>query len=524
MLTHFFSVTSVYTSGRSVMLAAFVQRMMRLMRDASSLIARKSKLRRLTTALFTIFFLFFAANSFRPSPATLSAQVRTSTRVEKRRPPNVVLIVADDLGWADLGSYGSTFHRTPNLDRLAARGVRFTNAYASSPVCSPSRASILTGKHPARLHLTDWLPGRDDSPKQKLLRPAIHQQLPLNEATIAERLRAKGYATANIGKWHLGGEGFGPAAQGFDLNIAGDDRGVPVSYFYPYTRGGETTPGLDSGRAGEYLTDRLTTEAEGFIETNKARPFFLYLPHFAVHIPMKAKPEIIAKYERAARRGATQNNPIYAAMIESLDDSIGRITRQLEQLDLIDDTLLIFTSDNGGLTVKEGANTPATSNAPLRDGKGFLYEGGIRVPLIIRWRDAAKPGGVSHTPVGGVDLFATICEIVGIEIRGITDGISLTPLLRGAKGLPRDALFWHYPHYSNQGGKPGGAIRWGDYKLIESFEGAPLELYDLARDAGETRNLAASEPRRARAMRNRLHLWRESVGAQMMTPNPAYIR
>lgn len=444
--------------------------------------------------------------------------------MDKGRRPNVVLIVADDLGWANLGSYGSTFHRTPNLDRLAARGVRFTNAYASSPVCSPSRASILTGKHPARLRLTDWLPGRGDHPQQRLARPAIRQQLPLSEVTIAERLRAAGYATANIGKWHLGGEGFDPVAQGFDLNIAGDHRGVPVSYFYPYTRGDETTPGLSGGRAGEYLTDRLTTEAEGFIETNKARPFFLYLPHFAVHIPMRAKPEIIAKYEGGARRGGTQNNAVYAAMLESLDDSVGRITRRLEQLDLIGDTLLIFTSDNGGLTVKEGANTPATSNAPLRDGKGFLYEGGIRVPLIVHWRGAAASGSVSHTPVDGTDLFATISEITSLKPGGVTDGVSLLPLLRGAKHSPRAALFWHYPHYSNQGGKPGGAIRQGDYKLIESFEGAPTELYDLARNAGETRNLATREPRRVKSMRNRLHRWRESVGAQMMTPNPAYNR
>ena len=294
-----------------------------------------------------------------------------------------------------------------------------------------------------------------------------------------------------------------------------------MSYFYPYRRGAETTPGLDEGREGEYLTDRLTTEAEKFIEQNRARPFFLYLPHYAVHIPMKAKPELVARYEPLARPRSAQHNATYAAMLESLDEGVGRVLRKLDELNLRENTVVIFTSDNGGLHVEEGPNTPPTSNAPLREGKGYLYEGGIRVPLIISWPGGDSKAGVSRAPVSGVDLFATLAELAGLGAAKNTDGVSLLPLLRRRPGrAPRATLYWHYPHYSNQGGKPGGAVREGDYKLIEFFEDGRLELYDLRRDPSETRDLAASMPAKARALRTKLSRWREAVGAQMMTPNP----
>jgi arylsulfatase A len=441
----------------------------------------------------------------------------------KKRLPNIVIIYADDLGWADLGAYGNAFHRTPNLDALAARGVKFTDAYAAAPVCSPSRAALLTGRHPARLRLTDWLPGRADAPDQKLSRPAIRPALPLAEETLAEALKRAGYATANVGKWHLGGEGFGPREQGFDLNIAGDHHGTPVSYFYPYRRGAETTPGLDGGKEGEYLTDRLTSEAEKFIERNRGRPFFLYLPHYAVHIPMKAKPETVARYAGAARPGAARHNAVYAAMLDSLDEGVGRVLRKLEELGLRENTVVIFTSDNGGLHVEEGPNTPATSNAPLREGKGYLYEGGIRVPLVAEWPGGGWAGGVRAEPVSSLDLFATVRELAGLGPAGRADGVSLLPLLRGGRlSPPRRALYWHYPHYSNQGGKPGGAVREGRYKLIEFFEDGRAELYDLSRDPGEARDLARTMPARAGALRAKLARWRMSVGAQTMTPNPNY--
>jgi arylsulfatase A-like enzyme len=444
------------------------------------------------------------------------------------RPPNIVLVLIDDYGWADTGCYGSTYHRTPNIDALAARGMRFTDAYAAAPVCSPTRAALMTGKHPARLHLTDWLPGRRDLPAQKLARPTIRQQLPLEETTLAEALKQAGYATAHIGKWHLGETGFEPEKQGFDLNIAGDHTGTPLSYFAPFQRDGRFMPKLETAPPGEYLSDRLTTEAERFIEQNKAKPFFLYLPHYSVHIPMRAKAELIAKYRALPKPERGQNNPVYAAMIESMDDSIGRLTRKLEQLGLSDNTVFIFTADNGGLSVKEGADTPATDNAPLRAGKGYLYEGGIRVPLLVTWPQRIKAGSINRTPVYSADLFATAVELAGLKNTTGVDGLSLQPLLTGRGGFKREALYWHYPHYSNQsvnGGhldQPGAAMRQGDYKLIEFYQDEHVELYDLKNDLGERNDLAKARPQVAEKLRQKLVAWRQSVNAQMMTLNPTY--
>lgn len=451
-----------------------------------------------------------------------------SSAFAQSRPPNIVLVPIDDYGWADTGSYGSTYHRTPNLDALASRGMRFTDAYAAAPVCSPTRAALMTGKHPARLHLTDWLPGRRDLPAQKLARPNIRQELPIEETTLAEALKSAGYATAHIGKWHLGGAGFGPENQGFDLNVAGDHTGTPLSYFAPYQSNGRVMPGLESAPQGEYLPDRLTAEAERFIERSRDKPFFLYFAHYSVHIPMKAKAELIAKYRSLPRPERGQNNPVYAAMIESVDESVGRLTRKLEALGIADNTLFIFTSDNGGLATPEGPDTPATDNSPLRAGKGYLYEGGIRVPLIIAWPKRVKAGSVDRTPVCSMDLFATALDAAGLKNTTGVDGMSLLPLLTGRGRLRREALYWHYPHYSNQsinGGhldQPGAAIRQGDYKLIEFYQDNRVELYNLKNDIGERNDLARGRPQLADRMRRKLAAWRKSVGAQMMTPNPAY--
>jgi arylsulfatase A-like enzyme len=442
------------------------------------------------------------------------------------RPPNIVLVVIDDYGWADTGSYGSTYHRTPNVDALAARGMRFTDAYAAAPVCSPTRAALLTGKHPARLHLTDWLPGRGDNPSQKLARPTIRQQLPLEDTTIAEALKPAGYTSAHIGKWHLGGTGFEPERQGFDLNIGGDETGTPLSYFAPFQRNGRFMPKLETAPPDEYLTDRLTSEAEHFIEENRDKPFFLYLAHYAVHIPMKAKAEVIAKYRALPRPDRGQNNPVYAAMVESMDESIGRVSRKLEQLGLAENTVVIFTSDNGGLSAPEGPDTPATDNAPLRAGKGYLYEGGLRVPLMVAWPRRIQAGSVNHTPVYSADLFATVLAIAGVQNTTGVDGMSLSPLLTGRGQFTRDALYWHYPHYSNQSAndgrldQPGAAIRQGDYKLIEFYQDNHVELYDLKNDPSERHDLAPTRPKQAAALRQTLAAWRQAVGAQMMTANP----
>ncbi len=452
---------------------------------------------------------------------TLAAVLLATPRLTAADKVNVVVILADDLGWADLGCYGSKYHKTPNLDRLAADGMRFTDGYAACPVCSPSRAALLTGKYPARLNLTDWLPGRADRPDQKLLRPTLANQIPPDVVTLAAALKAEGYATGHVGKWHLGGKDAGPLQRGFDVNVAGDQRGSPASYFAPFK--GKTGPamvGLEDAPDGEYLTDRLTAEAEKFIDANRDKPFFLYLAHYAPHIPLQAKSELTAKY-KPGQPGA-QGNPLYAAMIESIDDGVGRILKKLDDRKLADRTIVVFTSDNGGLSVIEGPDTPATINAPLRDGKGYLYEGGLRVPLIVRWPGVTKPGGTTNTPVSGMDLFPTLLEACGTKAAGKVDGLSLVPLLKG-EALKRDALYWHYPHYSNQGGRPGGVVRVGGYKLIEFYENGRRELYDLSKDVGESRNLIDDKPEVAKELREKLDAWRKDVGARPMKPNPDYV-
>lgn len=438
------------------------------------------------------------------------------TLVDAAAPPrlNVVLILADDLGWTDLGCYGSTYYESPNVDRLARDGVRFTQNYSACTVCSPTRAALLTGKYPARLHVTDWIPGLPPE-NPKLLVPDWTKYLPLPEVTIAQALHPAGYFSASIGKWHLGGEAYWPDKHGFDINIAGTGAASPTSYFAPYH-----IATLPEGPTGEYLTDRLGDEAVRFLEQHKDQPFFLYFPHFAVHLPVQGKEALVEKYRTKRQPGQLQKNAGYAAMIESLDDTVGRIRRKLDELKLADHTIVIFASDNGG-------RVPTTSNKPLRVGKGSCYEGGTRVPLIVYWPGVTKAGSVEETPVISMDLFPTILEMAGIADMAHSgmDGVSLVPLLRRSGKLERDALFWHYPHYQHYqlgGTTPYGAIRAGDFKLIEFYDDMRVELYNLHDDIGEEHNLAAQMPAKADELRARLHAWRKEVGAQMPTRNPAY--
>lgn len=428
-----------------------------------------------------------------------------------KRKPNFVFFLIDDLGRTDLGCYGSIFYETPHIDQLASQGMKFTNAYAACTVCSPTRASILTGKYPARLHLTDWIPGHN-LPHAKLKAPPFNQELPLNELTIAEALAKAGYVSASIGKWHLGQEPFYPEKQGFNLNIAGTHKGQPPGYFSPYHI--DTLP---DGPEGEYLTDRIAVEAIKLIEQNKDKPFFLYVPHFAVHTPIQAKAEIIKKYEAKRNPDQPQHHAAYAAMIESLDHAIGRVLAKSDELNLTENTIIFFTSDNGGLA-------SVTSNTPLRAGKGTAYEGGIRVPLFIRWPGVVKAMTQCDAPVSSIDFYPTILEMAGINlpIANEIDGVSLVPLLKQTGSINRDALYWHYPHYHPGGAAPYSAIRRGDYKLIEFFEDDHLELYHLKEDPGEQNNLVEEMPRLVDELHQSLIEWRKRVNAPMPTPNPDY--
>jgi arylsulfatase A len=424
------------------------------------------------------------------APAASSAQ-------EPGRKPNIVFILADDLGINDLGCYGRKDQPTPNLDKLAKQGLRFTSAYAAASICSPTRAAILTGKAPARLKLTTFLPGRPDAVSQLLLHPAIAQQLPGDARTIAELLRAAGYTSACIGKWHLGGKGAPPTDRGFDLYHPGKAL---------------TEPSATEGGKGEY---DLTRHAEKFIEDNKTRPFFLYLAHNNPHVQLNAKQALIDKHKDAF-------NPVYAAMIETLDDCVGRVVAKLDALGLAENTIVIFTSDNGGLHVLETGRTPATYNRPFRAGKGFLYEGGLRIPLIVRWTGHIKPDQTTDVPVISTDWTPTFLALAGVSSKDKYDGVSLAGLFTQGRAPPARPLYWHQPHYTNQGGRPAGAVREGSWKLIEHYENGACELYDLAKDLGEANDLAAKEPGRVADLRGKLEKWRRDVGAQSNSANPKF--
>jgi len=455
--------------------------------------------------------------------------------------PNIVFILADDLGWKDLGCYGSEFYETPRLDGLARQGAVFSDAYASCPVCSPTRASLLTGKYPARVGVTQFIGGHTAG---RLCDVPYHHNLPLSEHSLAAALGEGGYQTWHIGKWHLGGHLTLPQSHGFEVNLGGCDWGLPKQgFFSPYG-----LPTLEDGPEGEYLTDRLTDEAIALIEgRDPERPFFLNLWHYAVHIPIEAPEPLVEKYRAKAkamgldqvepfdegepipcahkrgqrvRRRKLQSDPAYAAMVENLDTSVGRLLDALEAAGLAENTIVIFTSDNGGLATAEGS---PTCNAPLAEGKGWMYEGGTREPLVVRWPGRTPAGSRCAEPVSSVDFYPTLLEAAGLPARPEQhcDGVSLLPLLEGSQEpLEREGLFWHYPHYSNQGGTPGCSIRSGDWKLIEFFEGGKLELYNLREDVAETRDRSAELPDKAGELHAKLVAWRESVEALVPKPNP----
>lgn len=469
--------------------------------------------------------------------AALACSILCAASLQAADKPNVVFFLVDDLGQRDLGCYGSTFYETPNLDRLAKEGMLFTDAYAACPVCSPTRASIITGQWPQRTGITDYI-GAPLNPKDwkrntKLLPAPYTDRLSLDSPTLAKSLRESGYATFFAGKWHLGPEGWWPENQGFDINRGGIDRGGPYGgnkYFSPYGN-----PRLNDGPEGEHLPDRLATETARFMEENKDRPFFAYFSFYSVHTPLMAREDLKKKYEDKRKRlglqekwgreferdvRLVQDHAVYAAMVEAMDQAVGKVLRKLEELKLHENTIVIFTSDNGGLSTSEGW---PTSNTPLRGGKGWLYEGGIREPLLIRWPKVVKPGSVSHTPVSSPDFFPTLLDVAGSKAPAnqTLDGVSLMPVLQG-KSLGDRPLFWHYPHYGNQGGAPGAAMRYANWKLIEWHEDGKTELFDLSRDLGETMDLAASEPERLARMLAELHAWQTNVGAKMPIKNPNY--
>ena len=455
--------------------------------------------------------------------------------------PNIIFILIDDMGWKDLGCYGSEFYETPHLDAMVKEGMRFTDAYAACPVCSPTRASILTGKYPASLGITTFI---GDHAKGKLLSAPYIDHLPLEEKTIAHVLKKAGYHTYHVGKWHLGNEPYWPEHHGFDVNIAGCHWGLPMrGFFSPYGN-----PRLVDGPKGEYLTDRLTDEAIKLIKSNGDTPFFLYLSYYAVHIPIQVPRSYKQKYKQKSKdlgldnintfeqgpyfpcehknkyrikRRLVQSNPAYAGMIEKLDENIGRLIKTIEEI--ADNTVIIFTSDNGGLATAEGS---PTCNAPLSEGKGWMYEGGTREPLIIKWLGVIEPNSVCTCPVTSPDFYPTILEMAGLDPmpNQHIDGVSLMPLLRSEKELNREAIYWHFPHYGNQGGTPGSSVRAGDYKLIEFFEDGRVELYNLRNDISENNNIADEFPEITSKLKGLLKDWRERVEAKIPKPNPKFLK
>ncbi|MFO1448271.1 MAG: sulfatase [Opitutaceae bacterium] len=466
-----------------------------------------------------------------------SLSVVVSMTAAPTRPPNIVFFLADDLGQRDLAVYGSSFYETPNLDRLAKEGALFTDAYAACPVCSPTRASILSGQWPQRTGITDYIgaPAKPEAWKRntKMLPAPYADRLALDAPTLAKAMKSAGYATFFAGKWHLGPEGWWPENQGFDHNLGGIDRGGPYGgkkYFSPYGN-----PRLKDGPDGEHLPDRLATETANFIAANRERPFFAYYSFYDVHTPLMARPDLLRKYEeKRARLGLkeawgreherdvrrVQDHAVYAAMVEAMDLAVGKVLAKLDELGLRENTLVIFTSDNGGLSTSEGW---PTSNLPFRGGKGWMYEGGIREPLLIRWPGVVKPGEVISIPVSSPDFFPTLLEAAGARPAPgqRLDGVSLVPVLRGSAVNER-ALYWHYPHYGNQGGAPAAAIRRGPWKLIHWAEDDRAELFRLDLDPGETTDLAAREPQRVASLRAELSSWQQEVGAKFPSQNPAY--
>jgi len=448
--------------------------------------------------------------------------------------PNIVLILVDDLGWTDLGCYGSKFHETPNIDRLASESMLFTDAYAACPVCSPTRAAIMSGKYPTRLNITDWIPG-DDPKDRKLLGTVDSNYLLLAEITMAELFRDNGYKTFFAGKWHLGNEGYFPEDQGFDINIGGHHRGSPPGgYYVPYKN-----PKLIDGPEGEYLTDRLTDESIQFLKDNKDEPFFLFLSYYTVHTPIQANKKYIEHYKnkleklrlpgvpRAAEHDAyttlMQANAEYASMVQALDMNVGKLMDAISEQGLSENTIIVFTSDNGGLTTLSYRDWIApTSVMPLRAGKGWCYEGGIRVPLIIK-TPSMKTSATSSEAVISMDLFSTLTDMAGIAHgESQVDGVSLTTLVNRTGQLEREDIFWHYPHYHSSGWTPGAAIRSGKWKLIIFYDLEKTELYDLEADPGENNDLSSELPKKVNELKNKLMQWQEKTGAVFPANNPSF--
>lgn len=525
--------------------------------------------------VFHTAFLFLAIWSIVASPRLLVADESKPTTARNTAPPNIVFFLVDDLGWTDVGCYGSSFYETPNIDSLAKQGVRFTDAYAACHVCSPTRASIMTGKYPARLGLTDWLAGRREFNFQHFKSAKKAPHLALDEVTIAEALKAHGYATGHFGKWHLGEEPNGPSAQGFDVQVPRWNKGWPrAGYLAPFNLDGI------ADQPGQYLTDRLTDEALKFVDRSKDNPFFLYFTHFAVHDPIEGRPDLVEKYrkklaklksktgkafilegnpddqqplsrdtlnmlinrpshkghkvlpQRTVKIKQHQDNVHFAAMVEAMDESLGRLMAKLKDLDLADNTIIVFYSDNGGMSGANFGNPNrvvnpssldrayATSNVPLRGAKGWLYEGGVRVPMIVRWPGGGKNGIVCKEPIISPDFFPSLLEMAKLPAvpSQHVDGKSFVPAVQG-KPFERGPIYWHFPHYSNHGMQsPGGAVRVGDYKLLEYFENGTVQLFDLRNDIGEQNNLAQSNPKKTAELLVKLKAWRKSVAANMPLP------
>ncbi len=440
-----------------------------------------------------------------------AGSLRARQRDAKSR-PNFLFILADDFGWSQLGCYGSSFYETPHIDQLAAEGMRFTDAYAACPVCSPTRASIMTGKYPARLHLTDFIAG-GDFPYEEYSQPQWQKYLPLEEVTIAEVFKTAGYATACFGKWHLSIDKKPPKSLPHNPDKQGFDE-----YFVTYKPSAKDDPESDA-----HNVDIITAKSLDFLNRHKDKPFFLYVPHNTVHAPILGKSKLVAKYRNKPGSNLPQNNPILGAMIEGLDNSVGRLLKKLDELKIADRTIVVFFGDNGGLEAD-------SKQTPLRSGKANLYEGGIREPLIVRWPGLVTPGSTCSEPVTSVDFFPTFAEIVSAEsrLRKPIDGVSLMPLLTGKGPLNRPAIYWHYPHYHSSSIGPCGAVRAGDYKLIEWYDeticgpGNERELYNLKDDIGEKNNLTRQMPDKTRELKEMLATWRSEMNAQMLTPNPNY--
>lgn len=459
--------------------------------------------------------------------SSLSLLCISSMAVTAQQQPNVVIFLVDDMGWKDLGVYGSDYHKTPQIDSFAKDAVRFTNAYSACTVSSPTRAALMTGKYPAKLHVTDWIEGYK-MPNAKLKMPDWTMFLAHEETTLAEVFKQNGYATAHFGKWHLGeDEKYWPEHQGFDINIGGWRRGQPTvdknkgynGYFSPYGN-----PRMTDGPVGEYLEDRLANDACNFIQQSKSKPFFLNFWLYNVHTPLQAQQEKIAKYSLLVDSTKLQKNPTYAAMVEHTDEAVGKVIAQLKSLGLYENTIIIFTSDNGGLIGK--GLRKVTNNSPLRLGKGERYEGGVRVPLIIKTAQQVAPNRINTTPVMTIDYMPTLIDMANLKVdkkvlKGI-DGVNITPLLTSENGkLKRKSLYWHYPHYHTEGATPYTAVRNGDWKLIHTIETNSYELYNLKIDISESKDLINSEPAIAAKLKKELEAWKKKMGAQMPTVNTA---